>query len=204
MGDDGVLVHMPSDIKAVNTECNQWVTAARCKRQKKTGCMFDVSKGAACGAMNSRDASEIVGNWCDEDGQCLLTPDDIAAMARFNQTPLATRLAKITTGPPLDIAPRATAITPQSLAANWPALQQQARPSNRIKDVREDTAAIPSCWPTSPSPCSYGYHSSNRSPGGRSARPHSRKRKPKATLSASTNALRKMARPGSISTPSKA
>jgi hypothetical protein len=134
---------MPSDIKAVNTECNQWVTAAQCERQKKTGCMFDVPKGAACGAMNSRDASEIVGNWCDEDGQCLLTPDDIAAMARFNQTPLATRLAKITTEPPLDIALRATAITPQSLAANWPALEQQARASNRIEDVREDTAAGP-------------------------------------------------------------
>ena len=109
MGDDGVLVHMPS--KEVYTECGTSMTAAQCERRKKTGCQFDVAEGAGCSSMNSRDPSEIVGNWCDEDGQCLLTPDDIAAMARFNQTPLATRLAKITTGPPLDIAPRATAIT---------------------------------------------------------------------------------------------
>lgn len=92
---------------------------------------------------NSRDPDELARSICYGCDGCLLTTDDIAAMARFNQTPLATRLAKITTGPPLDIAPRATAITPQSLAASWPALEQQARPSNGIEDVREDTAAGP-------------------------------------------------------------
>ena len=124
MGDDGVLVHMPSsDINKINAECNQWMTAAQCERQKRTGCEFDVAEGAECSGANSRDPDELarsIGYGCDG---CLMTPDDIADMARFNQTPLATRLAKITTGPPLDIAPRATAITPQSLAADWPEAQ---------------------------------------------------------------------------------